>query len=69
MAKRLGQAGYSGVICLECSLSMLRHRMEAGQCRPTDPLPTSTLNYLHRANQVAEEILAEVRDHAAGSNS
>lgn len=52
-ARELARAGYSGVIDLECSLSMLRGRRERRSPHPGDTIPCSTEHYLERAAAAA----------------
>jgi sugar phosphate isomerase/epimerase len=61
VAWALGQAGFDGVVDLECSLWMLRYRKATGQLAPGDP-PASdiawitTAQYLEQAAQAARWI-------------
>ncbi|MCH7472720.1 sugar phosphate isomerase/epimerase [bacterium] len=56
VARLLGEAGFDGVLDLECSLWMLRRRDAIRQHHPGDPVPSSTEAYLARAAAAARRI-------------
>jgi sugar phosphate isomerase/epimerase len=65
LAAALGRAGYSGVIDLECSLWMLRHRLVTGRLHRGDPPAAdvawiSTPQYLAQAAAAARRIAERV---------
>ena len=70
IARELGQAGFAGVVDLECSLWMLRRRHNRQQTHPDDPVPCSTEHYLERAHSAALRIgqqIEEARDERGRS--
>lgn len=57
----LGEAGYDGVVDLECSLWMLRMRHEADAPHREDPLPCSLEKYLSKAQEAARRLGEAIR--------
>ena len=62
VAGELGQAGFDGVVDLECSLWMLRNRRRRNDEHPGDTVPPSTEHYLERAAEAARKIAADIEE-------
>lgn len=65
IARQLGQAGFDGVLDLECSVWMLRRRHDHWETHPHDPLPCSTERYLKRAQAAAAQICDQIEEARA----
>lgn len=61
VARELGQAGFCGVVDLECSLWMQRLRKAKNQTHPGDSLPCSTGHYLQKAAAAAKQIASNIQ--------
>jgi protein FrlC len=62
IARELGEAGFDGVLDLECSVWMLRRRHDHWEMHSDDPVPCSTEHYLERAHAAAVRISEQIAD-------